>query len=285
MTRVQRLLFVFAICPLVAACGSGSSSGPVSGITSTAAAPTPTTATPTPTIAATTTIAGPNGLQLLGIGDSYMSQHDSSGNSFVDAYAELLRASRRDVGVAQLADGQNDTPRVLHSLENPAIVSVVAAADIIVLSVGGNDVDPFGIFPKGSCAPSQPWRDCLAVYAPQFEANTDKILTKIEELRDGKATAIRVLGADNPFVGWHEAPTPTFGAEFFAQVARAETNAVCEVAAKHHAVCIDILSVFSGPTGTDDPAKYLDADHSHPGDLGIATIADLLMKSGLAELG
>jgi hypothetical protein len=33
----------------------------------------------------------------------------------------------------------------------------------------------------------------------------------------------------------------------------------------------------------DDPAKYLAADHAHPGDLGIQTIADLLTDLGTAR--
>ena len=214
-----------------------------------------------------------------------MSQEDSNGQSFLDAYAALLKTGGRPVAVSQLAGGQYTTMLVLSKLENPDVAAEVQHADIIVLSVGGNDVDPFGLFPDGTCSATQAWKDCLAAYAPDFEANTDKILTKIEQLRGGKPTAIRVLGADNPFVGLSEAPTPTFGADFFAQVATAETNAACEVAAKHHAACVDFLHVFSGPKATDDPAKYLAKDHSHPGDLGIATIADLLMKSGLAELG
>ena len=32
------------------------------------------------------------------------------------------------------------------------------------------------------------------------------------------------------------------------------------------------MPIFGGPQGTQDPAKYLAADHGHPGDLGMDTI-------------
>jgi hypothetical protein len=93
-----------------------------------------------------------------------------------------------------------------------------------------------------------------------------------------------VTSADNPFVGWAQAPSPTFGMDFFAQVAAAETATACGVAKKHGAKCIDYLHVFSGKNGLADTSKYLDPDHNHPGDVGIKVIADLLSLSGTPEL-
>jgi lysophospholipase L1-like esterase len=260
--------------------------GCTSATTSAATTTTPPAPTTLPVAASTTTSSAVpvSPLELLGIGDSYMSAHDSNGNSFLDAYATLLKADGKVLNVRQLTDNQNDTNRVLESLSQPSVGAVVGTSDIIVLSVGGNDVDPFGVFPPGTCSPAQALSECLAAYAPKFEANLDQIVTTIEQLRRGRPTAIRILGADNPFVGWSEAPKPDFGTAFFAQVATAETKAACDVAAKHHATCIDFLHVFSGPNATDDPAKYLADDHGHPGDLGIATIAQLLHSAGLAEL-
>ncbi|HEY5136961.1 MAG TPA: hypothetical protein VIJ41_14310 [Candidatus Nanopelagicales bacterium] len=67
-------------------------------------------------------------------------------------------------------------------------------------------------------------------------------------------------------------------------MAAAETAAVCALADKHGAKCVDYLHVFSGKDGLADTSKYLDPDHNHPGDLGIKVIADQLALSGTPEL-
>ena len=151
-------------------------------------------------------------------------------------------------------------------------------------SVGGNDSDPFGIFPKGTCAPTQPLPACLKAYDPALTANYEAILASIAQLRAGKPTAVRVTSMDDPFVGMAEAPSKTFARDFFAQVAKAETDAIFAVAKKHGAMTVDYLRAFSGPDGLSDPAKYLAPDHGHPGEVGIQVIADLLTNLGIPEL-
>lgn len=94
-----------------------------------------------------------------------------------------------------------------------------------------------------------------------------------------------MLSADNPFVGLPEAPSKTFGVDFFAQVAAAETEAMCAVAKKHGAQCVDFRYIFSGKDGTSDPKRYLAADHGRPGDLGIKVVAAELLRPGFPELG
>jgi len=224
---------------------------------------------------------------VVGIGDSYMTAQNSKGQSFMDVLAASIdKTSGHAVDLNILADNQNTTARVLESLRtDESFGAAIAKADMIVLSVGGNDADPFGIYPKGTCAPSQPLPDCLSAYAPKFASNYEAILSKIAALRDGKPTAIRVLSADNPFVGLSEAPRKTFGVDFFAQVAAAETESMCAVAKKHDAQCVDFLHIFSGKDGTSDPEKYLAYDHGHPGDLGIKIIAAELIRPGFPELG
>jgi hypothetical protein len=140
------------------------------------------------------------------------------------------------------------------------------------------------VYPDGTCTPSQPASDCLNAYSPTFAANYEVILSEIEDLRDGQPTAIRVTSADNPFVGWSEAPNATFGVDFYAQVAAAQTQAACGAATAHGGLCVDYLHIFGGPDGTADPAPFLGPDHAHPGDLGIQAIADELLRLGVPEL-
>ena len=215
-----------------------------------------------------------------------MATQNSKGQTFVDLYAAALQGSeQRTVTVDDLSDDSNTTARLLERLRtDESTRSSVSNADIIVISVGGNDSDPFGVYPQGTCSPTQPLPDCLATYAPTFAANYELILTEVDSLRNGQPTAVRVTSADNPFVGWSEAPTPTFGVDFYAQVAQAETDAACAAATSHAALCVDYLHIFGGPDGTADPAPFLGPDHAHPGDVGIQAISDALAQLGLSEL-
>jgi lysophospholipase L1-like esterase len=215
-----------------------------------------------------------------------MSAQNSKGQSFMDLFAAQLQAKLgRSVDLTSLTGDNATTASVREGLTSDANYrDKVANADVIVISVGGNDSDPFGVYPKGTCAPGGPLAACLDAYAPRFASNYEAILTAVTTLRAGKPTAVRVTSADNPFVGWAQAPSPTFGMDFFAQVAAAETATACGVAKKHGAKCIDYLHVFSGKNGLADTSKYLDPDHNHPGDVGIKVIADLLSLSGTPEL-
>ena len=224
--------------------------------------------------------------QIVGLGDSFTSTQNSHGRTYLDLFASSLAESTgRRVTVADLSDDANTTARVAELLRTDASTRAsVASADMVLISVGGNDSDPFGVYPHGTCSPRQPLPTCLEIYAPTFAANYEVILSNIEQLRSGHPTAIRVTSADNPFVGWSEAPSPTFGVDFYAQVAEAESKTACNIATSHGGLCVDYLHIFGGPEGTTDPARFLGPDHAHPGDLGIRAIAAELVRLGVPEV-
>ena len=211
-----------------------------------------------------------------------MSAQNAKGQTFMDVFVgQLQRRLGREVELTNLSTDDATTARVKESLsKDTEYRASVAGADVVVVSVGGNDSDPFGTYPKGTCAPEQPLTVCLKTYAPGLASNYDTILTLITTLRAGKPTAVRLTSQDNPFVGWAEAPSKQFGRLFYAQVAEAETMAAATVARKHGARLVDYLHVFSGKDGLSDPAKYLASDHAHPGDKGIQVIADQLTRLG-----
>jgi len=251
--------------------------------------PPPASAVPT-SVALTTTTAPPQegSLHLVGLGDSIIGAGGSGADSILGRLAaSMTSVSGRQVVVTNLGDGSNTSDGLVELLRHAEDHrEAVAAADVVVVIVGGNDGDPFSSYPPGTCAPEQPPRECLAAYAPSLAANLDAILTEIEALRAGHPTAIRVGSPDyNPFVGWSEAPSPSFGTDFYAQVAAAETAAACEAASAHGALCIDVFHAFNGPNGTDDAAQFLASDHAHPGDAGVQRIVHEISRLGFSELG
>jgi lysophospholipase L1-like esterase len=227
------------------------------------------------------------GWTIVALGDSFTKTQDSHGDTYLDLFAIALQESDGvPVTVDDLSDDANTSGRVADNLRHDATTrAAVANADIVLVSVGGNDSDPFATYPPGTCAPTQPLPRCLKVYAPTFTRNYAAILGAVERLRGGRPTAVRVTSADNPFVGWSEAPSATFGVDFYRQVAEAETATACRIADEHGALCVDYLHLFGGVDGTRDPKKYLGPDHAHPGDLGIRLIADTLISLGVQELG
>ncbi len=232
------------------------------------------------------TPSGPPSWHLVGLGDSFTATQNSSGRSYLDLFQESLQAkASRTVELEDLSSDDNTTAKLADQLRHDETIrDAVAGADIILVSVGGNDSDPFGVYPPGTCSPKQSFSACLHAYAPDFAKNYEVILSEIDSLRAGKPTAIRVTSADNPFVGWSEAPNKTFGVQFYRQVAEAETKVACAAATRHGGVCVDYLHIFGGADGTKDPAPFLGQDHAHPGDAGIKAIADLLAEIGVPEL-
>jgi lysophospholipase L1-like esterase len=265
MNKWLRLWWALAPVLLLAACGADNSSKAED------SAPTP---------------SGPPSWHLVGLGDSFTATQNSSGRSYLDLFGKSLQAKMgRTVQLEDLSSDDSSTTKLADELRHDQTIrDTVAAADIILVSVGGNDSDPFGVYPRGTCSPKQPLSACLHAYAPDFAKNYDVILSEIESLRAGKPTAIRVTSADNPFVGWSEAPSKSFGVQFYRQVAEAETKAACAAAARHGGMCVDYLHIFGGAHGTADPAPFLGQDHAHPGDVGIKAIADLLAQIGVPEL-
>lgn len=263
---------------LLAACTGAATSTTLSSSAPSASATIAATArsaeTPAPTASAAV------GWSLVALGDSIVSE------GYPQLFADLVKAGTgKSVTVASFADGSNTTTTVLKALRDQApIRTAVADADIITISVGGNDADPFASYPAGTCAKGAKPSACLARYAPDLAVNYDAILTEIQELRAGKRTLIRPTTDYNPFIGWDAAPTTSFGLDFYRQVADAETALVCDLAKKHALVCADIYHAFNGPDGTKDPAPFLASDHAHPSAAGSQRIAEVMLEAGLAPL-
>ena len=234
----------------------------------------------------------PESLHVLVLGDSIATGSESTaGSSYGAVYADLLKQqSRQPVEIANLADPSETSGSLLTSLELPELQEAVAASDVIVITVGGNDGDPFASYSDGICAAGGDPAACISAYAPHQEKNLDQILTAIQGLRGSQSTVIRLTSPDyNPFIGVDritDVPRfpKDFGLTFFRQVAEAETQNACRVAAAHGAACADFLHVFNGPQGNQPATAYLAEDHLHPSEAGQQAIARALMATGLAPL-
>jgi lysophospholipase L1-like esterase len=137
----------------------------------------------------------------------------------------------------------------------------IVGADVVSVTIGFNDAD-------NSSATAIP------TITKTFEENLEGILDRIQELRAGKRTAIRVTNLyNNGGPGW-------------AALVEAVNAVTCRVAERHDAICVDVYKAFNGPDGTTDPLAlhYLGPDGVHPSQAGMNVIADALAAAGYEPL-
>lgn len=227
------------------------------------------------------------------LGDSIATGSESGSDaSFAQLYAKRIsEQSGQTVSLHNLADPSESSSSLLTKLQSvDGVRAEVAGANIVTITVGGNNSDPFAEYDPNLCAPGGDADACLAGYVPDLEADLDGILTEIETLRDGAPTAVRLTSPDyNPFIGVTEivgvpAFPKDFGLGFYRQVAAAMTDAACRVAQAHQADCADFFHVFNGAKGDQPATAYLAEDHLHPSHQGRQAIADVLLSAGFEPL-
>ena len=232
----------------------------------------PTAWTPTPPTPAPT---GPR-LSYVALGDSilFADEGDCGGGDCTSAavlYGEKLGAALGlPVDVHNLTMHNSLTSEgLLTYLQRGArfgrvgedLWDTIAGADVVSVTIGFNDAN-----------------NRVATQIPKitaaFEANLEGILDKIEELRAGKRTAIRVTNLYNN------------GGPTWTPLVEAVNAATCKVAERHGAICVDIYEAFNGADGTGDPITlhYLGPDGVHPSQAGMDAIADVLAAAGYDPL-
>lgn len=135
----------------------------------------------------------------------------------------------------------------------------VARADVITVSTGFNDI---GVpLPMGPTEQMKPLAKVI-----------DAILDEIASLRKGKPTALRVTELYNN------------GGSGFSALTEAANQLLCDAAAAHEGVCVNVYRAFNGADGMSDPVAMglLGDDQTHPSQLGMDLIAAELVAAGYA---
>jgi len=157
--------------------------------------------------------------------------------------------------------------------------AAVENADIVLIATGPNEMGTvMAASQAGTCGGPDQF-DCIRALGDEWSANFDAILTEIETLREGKPTAIRLVNAANPFLsepemnhGMPEGFATNGGALIFELL----TVAMCDAAAAHNAVCVDVRPILNGLSM--DQA----VDENSPDSM--RSITDALLATGLPEL-
>ena len=212
-------------------------------------------------------------------GDSYpYGAHCHGCRPFPTLYADGLEATtgyRIDfVNLTTNGGTSQDLLRNIQTSERTR--AAVISADIIVISTGANDLEPTtDLYLTGKCGGADNL-DCYRKVAEGWRSSFDGILTEIDTLRNGKPTAIRLVTNSNFFLSDPDLLQHFGGLKGSALITNLHHDVLCEVAAKHGAVCVDLRPVLNGPN-FDKPQ-----DESTPD--AMQAVADALLASGLDEI-
>lgn len=274
---VRRVLALVTVALLAAGCG-GSSAPSVapSAVATVPAAPVETSSNQT------SASSGPS-LTYVMFGDSWpFGAHCNGCRAFPGLLNDEYAAA-----TGQIIDFRNDTTNGGTAQElaarmktDPSIRDDIEAADIIVISIGANDMEPaFGIWMAGTCGGADQL-DCFRDISDSLRVAYGAILTEIDALRGGRPTAVRMVTTSNEFLA-DLGLIAGFGADFGktggVAITTMNRDAQCEVAEAHHAMCVDLGAALNG------------ADLLTPNDVNtqeaMQQVADTIAAAGLEELG
>lgn len=220
---------------------------------------------------------------------SYIALGDSiatgiwSAAGYVWRYAAHLQADLGSpVQTTNLAVNGWTTGDLLRALRsNETYRNAVANADVITISIGGNDLlQARAQYLRGACGgPAN--TDCLDATTDRILAAWDAILDEVLAITGDRPVAIRTMDVYNPFVRVDLEELPVLKPYLD------EINAsFCRAAEERGVGCARVYAAFNGPGGEEDPTQQalIAPDGLHPSDRGHALIADLLREVGYAPV-
>jgi lysophospholipase L1-like esterase len=225
-------------------------------------------------------------LQLVGLGDSISTANQCSGcTDLVSAYAQrAAKTLGRPVDAQNLSMPNADIQTLLKQTAAEQPQEALSHADIVVVTIGFNDTPWNRIDNPCDAAPQYPviqWRKitsaCVAKVTAEYGRDLDALLTRVEKLRKGAPTVLRVVSVYDSVIGDHA--DPGWDAPEAVQPSIAGNLAFmkeqCAVARRHHGQCVDLLHAINGPTVSQDAAPYL-SEHTHMNQRGHDLAAQLL---------
>ena len=168
----------------------------------------------------------------------------------------------------------------------------------MIISTGFNDQPPY--YESMPCAAQQLETDEDVIAA--IMATTTDCVDEVTERRetaghvlelmrtDAPEAAIGVLTAYDAWSGWENldaaGPDTALAVSTVIRYALDQwRTALCAEADAVDAVCVDLYEGFNGPDGLEPAGDLLADDYTHPSQLGNDRIRDLLIASGVYDVG
>ncbi len=217
-------------------------------------------------------------LRVVGLGDSVPAGSACGCDSYVTLVARGLAARTRQVAVLHnLAESGITTRDVLAELEDAGLRREVADADLVVLTVGANDLDP-GPITDPRCQPD-PVTGCYSGALATQRGRLDAVLARLRSLQAAHGGATVVTGYWNVFL---DGPAATAHGSTYVRQSNRLTQAVdasiAGVAAARGGRYVDVYTSFKARGS--GIARLLSGDGDHPSAAGHRLIAALILAAG-----
>ncbi len=226
--------------------------------------PVDPSATPVSTPAAPLATATADGaFRIVALGDSLTrgAGDTAGGGGYPERIAAALRKAGLTVSVDNLAVDGSETGDFLRKMEAADVARRVAAANLILVSIGGNDLS----HSLRSVVPGETATDPTAAALTGASLSVQRILSL---LRKANASApIRLLGLYNPFP------------ETFDKRVAKETLLKWNVALEEASYSVSGASVVPTADLFDERPDRLSSDRFHPGPNGYGEIASRVLST------
>lgn len=237
-----------------------------------AAAPPATAPAPADTPTAT--------VRVLGLGDSVTAGTNCDCADYVTGFGRLL--AQRD-GSRVTVDNRGESGATAADLageldQDPTLRAATAQADIIVITVGANDLsDSLDQWRSAGCP-----RSCYEPDVTAMSHQLGTVLATVRRLHSASPVRILVTTYWNVFADGQVAEQGESAGylRWSDQVTRAADRAISEAATRAGVGCVDLYPPFKPHPG-DDPTDLLADDGDHPNPAGTA----LISRTVLAALG
>ncbi|HEY3548475.1 MAG TPA: SGNH/GDSL hydrolase family protein [Propionicimonas sp.] len=213
-------------------------------------------------------------LSVVALGDSVPSGAACGCTPFPELSASLLAApGTGEIPTADDAvDGATSTDVLTALLTDREVQADIAAADVVEIEVGANDVDY-----SDACGTTV---GCYEPTVPTVEQNVRAIVAEVHALTLGHPALVVLLDYWNVWLGGTYAAAQ---GQAYVDAATAVTDqvntAIRQVAADTGSTYVDVRAAFKGPDYTNDETRYLAPDGDHPNARGHATIAQAVVSA------
>lgn len=207
-------------------------------------------------------------LHIVGLGDSLTrGMGDSEGLGYLGRFTDLLREEwKQEVSLANLAVSGAKAPNLIKQLDDSGVQYAISQADLIVLTIGGNDLNPG-------------WEELEVIDLTSYKADVESFSSNIHTILD-------VLRSYNPDaeIYWLSLFNPF---EAIQELEGSSENILLWNKTLEY-IALEYEDVFIIPTFDLFQAKtdaLLSKDRFHPNDAGYQWMAERLLQKVVLQMG
>jgi lysophospholipase L1-like esterase len=219
---------------------------------------------------------------VVGIGDSVTAGSNCDCEAFVGLYASDLAAARGiKTASVNLGVGGSTSADLLTNLTQPgALRDGVAKADILLVTIGANDLAPLESEAPVACPAT-----CYTPLINSAGHNVELIVDAARAANPAHPPTVLVTDYWNVFQDG-DVGNAENGAAFQSwsdALTRAQSTQICQAAQSTDATCVSLYAPFKG-NGSVNPTSLLAADGDHPNAAGHQLIASTLLAATARRL-